>query len=83
MSCNHLDIHIAKHKMRLKSTRHSVSFVTTLWKGEIIMFSFSHLSKEIVNAFCAQILEPEDLQTLEWLVQDFISVPEKSHKSLA
>lgn len=72
MNSKYLDLYIAKHKMKLKNTNHCLSFVTTLWKGEVIMCCMNNLSREIVNAFCTQIISPEDLQTLEWLIQEFL-----------
>jgi hypothetical protein len=42
----------------------------------------NNLNKEIVNTFCTQILNPEDLQTLEWLIQDFIFNSVHNNKGL-
>lgn len=80
MTSSYVDLHIARQKMRLKNTNSCLSFVTTLWKGEVIMCCMNNLNKEIINAFCTQILNPEDLQTLEWLVQEFLF--DSAHKKI-
>lgn len=82
MASSYVDLHVARQKMRLKNTNSCLSFVTTLWKGEVIMCCMNNLNKEIINAFCTQILNPEDLQTLEWLVQEFL-FDSAHNKSLA
>jgi hypothetical protein len=79
---DYVNLHIAKNKMRLKNTNSCLSFVSTLWKGEVIMCCMNNLNKEIVNTFCTQILNPEDLQTLEWLIQDFIFNSVHNNKGL-
>lgn len=72
MNSNYVDLYIAKQKMRLKNTNACLSFVTTLWKGEVIMCCINNLSKEIINAFYTQTISPEDLQVLERLIQEFL-----------
>lgn len=72
MTVSYLDIHTAQRKMVLKDTNACLSFVSTLWKGEVIMCCFNNLNKEIVNVFCIQIIDPEDLTQLEFLVRNFI-----------
>ena len=82
MSTNYVDLHMARHKMRLKNTNHCLSFVTTLWKGEVIMCCINNLNREIINAFCTQNINPEDLQTLEWLIQEFLFDSAYNNKGL-
>jgi hypothetical protein len=72
MAVSYLDIHTAQRKMVLKDANACLSFVSTLWKGEVIMCCFNNLNKEIANVFCTQIIDPEDLTQLESLVRDFI-----------
>ena len=83
MSSNYVDLHVAKQKMRLKNTNSCLSFVTTLWKGEVIMCCMNNLNREIINAFCTQIIDPEDLQTLERLIQEFLFESAYDNKGLA
>ena len=72
MACSYIDIHIAKRKMELKNSNVCLSFVTTLWRGEVILCCFNNMSKQIANVFCTQLIEPDDLTQLEQLVCDFI-----------
>ena len=72
MGCSVVDKHVAKRKMRIKNCNYCLSFVTTLWKGEVIMLTMNNISKEVIDVFCNQIIEPEDFQELENLVRDFI-----------
>jgi hypothetical protein len=65
--------------MRLKNTNACLSFVNTVWRGEIIMCCFNNLNKEIVNVFSIQILQPEELAELENLIKDFIFGNEDVH----
>lgn len=74
MSFGYLDLHVAQQKMSLKDSNSCLSFVSTLWKGEVIMCCYSNLSNELVNIFCLQELEPGDVEELEKLVRDFINI---------
>ena len=73
MAGSYLDIHVAQRKMELKSVNFCLSFVSTLWKGEVIMCCFNNLSKQIDNIFCSQIIEQDDLEQIENLIRDFIN----------
>lgn len=73
MACNYIDIHVAQRKMELKDSNACLSFIKTLWKGEVIMCCFNNLNQEIANIFCTQVIEPEDLTQLEHIVRDFIN----------
>lgn len=72
MSCTYIDIHIAKKKMRLKNTNSCLSFVTTLWRNEVIMLCFNNLSKKIISTFCNQVMDSKDLRELELITSEFI-----------
>ena len=72
MACSYIDKHMAKNKMKLKNSNYCLSFVTTLWRGEVIMLTMNNMSQEVVDVFCNQIIEPDEFQELENLVRDFI-----------
>lgn len=72
MACNPTDIYAAKKKMELKRVHACYSFVSTLWKGEVIMCCFNTLSKEISDMYCVQTMQPDDIAQLELLIHDFI-----------
>jgi len=65
---------VAKSKMRLNSSNRCLSFITTIWKGEVIMCTFNNLGKSIVDVYCTQTFEPDDFKELEQLVSDFIFI---------
>jgi len=73
MACSYLDIYMAQRKMTLKDVNACLSFVSTLWKGEVIMCCFNNLNQEIASIFCTQIIEPDDLTQLESLIRDFLN----------
>lgn len=72
MSFSYIDLHTAKQKMRLKNTNACLSFVNTVWKGEIIMCCFNNLNHEIINIFSVQIIKPEELSAIELIIKEFI-----------
>jgi hypothetical protein len=72
MSCSKADLHVAKTKMKLKNANHCLSFVTTLWKGEIIMCVFNNLQNEISTIYCNQIFDTDEFQELESMISEFI-----------
>lgn len=72
MSFNPVNTFMAERKMSLKNSNHCLSFVNTLWKGEVIMCTFNNLDRSIVDIFCAQIIEPDEFEELERMINDFI-----------
>ena len=72
MSVSYIDLHIAKKKMRLKNRNICLSFVTTLWRGEVIMCCFNNLSKEVSQIYCSQAMGHSDINQLENLILEFI-----------
>ena len=72
MDFNTVDIHIAKKKMTLRSTNSCLSFISTIWKGEVVMCCFNNLNKEMANVFCTQDLESDDIVQLEILIREFM-----------
>lgn len=72
MACDFTDLHVAKKKMELKKVHACYSFVSTLWKGEVIMCCFNTLNKEISDLYCVQVMQPDDISQLELLIQEFI-----------
>ncbi len=70
---DYLDLHTAKTKMQLRNINHCVSFVSTLWKNEVILCTFNNIQKSIVNIFCCSSnITPSEFATLEQLIAEFI-----------
>lgn len=72
MSCGPVEKYVAKTKMSLKNSNYCLSFVNTLWRGEVIMCTFNNLNKSIIDIYCAQVLDQEDVLELESMITDFI-----------
>jgi hypothetical protein len=73
MSNTLIDRHVAESKMKLKSSNHCLSFVSTLWKGEVILCTFNNINRTIADIFCAQHIEYEDKKELEYIIDRFVS----------
>ena len=69
---DYLDVHIARTKMKLKNSNHCLSFVSTLWKGEVILCTVDNIRQSILKVFCSRTIQPNELATLEEIVREFI-----------
>ena len=72
MIADNINIHIARKKMRLKNANFCLSFINTVWNGEVIMCCFNNNSKNIVDIFCVQDMSKEDVESLENLIKEFL-----------
>lgn len=63
------DLHMAEKTMKLKNCNYCMSFVSTIWKGEVIMCCYNNISDEMMNVFCTQDLNPDDVEDLESLIK--------------
>ena len=68
-----IDIYVAKRKMRLKSSNYCLSFVSTLWKGEVVMCTFDNLQNKISSLFCVQEFDEESFTHLESVIREFVN----------
>jgi hypothetical protein len=66
------DLNVAKRTLKIKSVNHCVSFVSTLWRGEVIMCCYNNIAKEMANIFCSQYLDAGDVSQLESLIKNEI-----------
>jgi hypothetical protein len=67
------NLHVAEKTMKLKDINYCLSFISLLWRGEVIMCIFNNIQKEISNIYCTQALEVGDVEQLENLIMGFIS----------
>lgn len=72
MAVSNIDIQIARKKMVLKNKNFSISFISTLWKNEVIMCCFSNASNKITDVYCKQHFTYDDLAKLEELIKCFL-----------
>jgi len=71
MNTSIIDEHIAKKKLVLKDVNTCLSFFTTLYKGEVIMLAFDNINKSIINFWCAQNLDNDDVILLEKILCEY------------
>jgi len=71
MDTSIIDEHIAKKKLVLKDVNTCLSFFTTLYKGEVIMLAFDNINKSIINFWCAQNLDNDDVILLEKILCEY------------
>ncbi len=80
MSYSYIDLYIARKMMKFKYRSSSLSFVSTLWKGEVVMCTFDNLSEEISQLHCSQYVDSDDMQQLEDLIRKFVVYGIKNYK---
>lgn len=66
------DLEVARRTLKIKSSTYMLSFVSVLWRGEVIMCCFNNITKEMSNIFCFQSLDENDVFELEKLINDNI-----------
>jgi len=72
MNYGFIDITLAKKKMRVKGNRGSVVLLSTIWRGEVITCVYNAVSKEVVNVFCIQKLDSDDLAVIDSIIYSFL-----------
>jgi hypothetical protein len=70
---NDIDIHIAKKKLKLHNSSSIMSSLSTMWKGEVVCLTVCTLNYEIQNIFCLQSLDPDDVDVLNEIVNQFFN----------
>jgi hypothetical protein len=73
MAIDQADLHVAGKKLQLKNTNYFLSFLSTLWKGEVILCCFNNVSNSIDTVYSKQEIEGEDLKQLEMLIKKFLN----------
>lgn len=72
MALTKLDLMTAEKTIRIKNSNYCLSFVTLVWKGEVVMCCYNNISKEIANVFTSQNMYPDEYSDLEQLIGDYI-----------
>jgi len=68
------ELDVAQKTLKFKNVGSSMGFASTLWRGEVIMFYYNTIAKEIMNIFCAQLLDEDDIYQLESLIRNKIAL---------
>lgn len=65
---NTVDLHLAKKKMKIKKIDSKSIFLSTVWKGEVIMCFFDTASNKLLQLNCFRVLEVGEMENLEDLI---------------
>ena len=65
---NIIDLHLAKKKMKIKKINSNSIFLSTVWKGEVVMCVFDTASNKLLQINCFRSLELGELENLENLI---------------
>ena len=63
------ELNVAERTMKVKSVNYCISFVSTVWRGEVIMCCYNNVDKAMSNIFCTQVLGENDVYHLESLIK--------------
>lgn len=63
------DLNVAERTMKVKSVNYCISFISTVWRGEVIMCCYNNVAKAMSNIFCTQTLGENDVYHLESLIK--------------
>lgn len=70
---NIVDIHLVKRKMKIKNLGCKSIFLTTIWKGEVVMGFFDAASHRITQINCFRTLSFEEIEQLETIVTEYLA----------
>ena len=65
---NTVDLHLAKKKMKIKKIDSKSIFLSTLWKGEVVMCIFDTARNKLLQVNCLRLLEFGEMENLENLI---------------
>jgi capsule polysaccharide export protein KpsC/LpsZ len=70
MSVDIIDLHLAKKKMKTKRMDLNSIFLTTVWKGEVVMAFFDTSTSRLLNLNCFRKLDYEEIEQLEMVITE-------------
>ena len=68
-----INTHLAKKKLKVKNLDCKFVFLTTVWKGEIVMGFFDVVAHRITQINCFRTLEFEEIEQLEIIIADYLA----------
>lgn len=66
--------HIAEKKLRMVQINGFSASFTTIWKGKFVHILWNALSSEIVQMWPEDVVEVEDMGTLNFIINNFYKV---------
>ena len=67
-----IDSHLATKKIKIKKISNRSVFLSTLWKGDIVMGFFDTTTCKITRLTCFRSLSSEEIEQLEDVVTNYI-----------
>ena len=68
-----IDLHLAKKKMKTKRMDLNSIFLTTVWKGEVVMAFFDTSTSRLTNLNCFKKLDYEEIEQLEMVIAECLT----------
>lgn len=65
---NTVDLYIAKKKLKIKKIDSKSIFLSTVWKGEVVMCIFDTARNKLLQTNCLRALEFGEMENLENLI---------------
>lgn len=72
MAISKLDKEMARKTIKIKNCNYCLSFLTLVWRGELVMCCYNNITKELADMFTSQHLLPGDCEELEILIREYI-----------
>lgn len=72
MGLSKLDKVTAERTIKIKNCNYCLSFVTLVWRGELIMCCYNNLSKALADLYTGQVFSPEEFADLEEMIGEYI-----------
>ena len=69
---NDIDSHLAKRKMKVKNLSSNSSFITTVWKNEVVMGFFDVTTCRLTQIKCFRVLGSEEIKQLEVVITEYL-----------
>lgn len=73
MSIDYVNSQIASRTLKLKNKTAYLSFLSTIWRGEIIFCCYNNTNNSVDNVYSIQEISLEDKAQLEVIIKNFLN----------
>lgn len=63
---------MAEKTIKIKSCNYCLSFITLVWRGELVMCCYNNITKGLADIYTNQNLNPEEFSELENMLGEYI-----------
>lgn len=77
-----IDTHLATKKIKIKKIDNNSVFLSTIWKGEVVMGFFNTVTSKITQITCFRSLDFEEVEQLESIVINYMFSVDRKRSSL-